>query len=124
MFDAKPARYTEEDHQLFRAFKEELNAGRVRSAEPDSSQASGWRTNAWVKKGILVGFRMGTIVDMSIDPAKQPFFDKDTYPVRQFAPERRRAHRARRIEHSRWLLHRPRRRVHAADVRQCGRIRR
>src|SRR5712671_4565165 len=85
LFDAKPARYTEEDQKLFRALKEDLNAGRVRSAEPDPSQKSGWRTNTWVKKGILVGFRMGTIVDMSIDPEKQPYFDKDTYPVRHFA---------------------------------------
>jgi 2,3,4,5-tetrahydropyridine-2-carboxylate N-succinyltransferase len=86
LFDARPSRYTEEDHQLFREFKEELNSGRVRSAEPDLAQSSGWRTNAWVKKGILLGFRMGTIVDMSIDPLKQPFIDKDTYPVRQFTP--------------------------------------
>jgi len=86
LYDAKPPRYTEEDRQLFRDFKEELNAGRVRSAEPDPSQPSGWRTNAWVKKGILVGFRMGTIVDLSIDLTKQPFIDKDTYPVKRFAP--------------------------------------
>jgi 2,3,4,5-tetrahydropyridine-2-carboxylate N-succinyltransferase len=85
LFDAKPPRYSGEDRQLFRAFKDELNSGRVRAAEPDSSQPSGWRTNLWVKKGILLGFRMGTIVDMSIDPARQPFFDKDTYAVRQFA---------------------------------------
>ena len=38
-----------------------------------------------MKKGILLGFRMGTITDMSIDAAKQPFFDKSTYPVRAFA---------------------------------------
>jgi len=50
LFDAKPARYTEEDRKLFREFKEDLNAGRVRSAEPDASQKSGWRTNTWVKK--------------------------------------------------------------------------
>ena len=85
LFDAKPERYTEQDRKLFCAFKENLNAGRVRSAEPDPSQKSGWRVNTWVKKGILVGFRMGTIVDMSIDPEKQPFFDKDTYPVKKFA---------------------------------------
>jgi 2,3,4,5-tetrahydropyridine-2-carboxylate N-succinyltransferase len=84
LYDAMPERYSDEERQLFRAFKDELNAGRVRAAEPDPSQKSGWRTNAWVKKGILVGFRMGTIVDMSIDRAKQPFLDKDTYPVRQF----------------------------------------
>jgi len=38
-----------------------------------------------VKKGILLGFRMGAIADMSIDAAKQPFFDKSTYPVHAFA---------------------------------------
>jgi 2,3,4,5-tetrahydropyridine-2-carboxylate N-succinyltransferase len=38
-----------------------------------------------VKKGILVGFRMGAIADMSIDATKQPFFDKSTYPVRAIA---------------------------------------
>jgi 2,3,4,5-tetrahydropyridine-2-carboxylate N-succinyltransferase len=87
LFDAKPARYSDLDHQVFRAFKQELNSGRVRSAEPDASQSSGWRTNTWVKKGILVGFRMGAVVDMSIDSRKQPFFDKDTYPVRPFTAD-------------------------------------
>ncbi len=38
--------------------------------------------NAWVKKGILLGFRLGGVVDMSVDAEKQPFFDKSTYPVR------------------------------------------
>jgi 2,3,4,5-tetrahydropyridine-2,6-dicarboxylate N-succinyltransferase len=85
LFDRKPASYTEEDRRLFRAFKEELNAGRVRAAAPDPSQKTGWRTNAWVKKGILLGFRMGAVVDMSIDAARLPFFDKDTYPVRRFS---------------------------------------
>jgi 2,3,4,5-tetrahydropyridine-2,6-dicarboxylate N-succinyltransferase len=84
LFDAKPARYSSIDHQFFRNFKNELNAGRIRSAEPDASRISGWRTNEWVKKGILVGFRMGVVVDMSLDSTKQPFFDKDSYPVRQF----------------------------------------
>ena len=37
-----------------------------------------------MKKGILLGFRMGGIVDMSVDAARQPFFDKSTYPVKQF----------------------------------------
>jgi 2,3,4,5-tetrahydropyridine-2,6-dicarboxylate N-succinyltransferase len=85
LFDRKPASYTEEDRRLFRAFKEELNAGRVRAAAPDPSQKTGWRTNAWVKKGILLGFRMGAVVDMSIDTERLPFFDKDTYPVRRFS---------------------------------------
>ena len=40
--------------------------------------------NPWVKKGILLGFRMGGIIDMSIDASRQPYFDKSTYPVKQF----------------------------------------
>ena len=56
----------------------------MRAAEPDASAQSGWRVNGWVKKGILLGFRMGGIVDQSVDPMRQPFFDKSTYPVKQF----------------------------------------
>jgi 2,3,4,5-tetrahydropyridine-2-carboxylate N-succinyltransferase len=83
LFDSPPPAYTNEHFALFQRFKEALNEGRVRAAEPDASAASGWRVNAWVKKGILLGFRMGQIVDMSIDPARQPFFDKSTWPVKQ-----------------------------------------
>jgi 2,3,4,5-tetrahydropyridine-2-carboxylate N-succinyltransferase len=82
LFDEAPAHYEEEDFWLFRDFKAGLNRGEIRAAEPDPATNSGWRANAWVKKGILVGFRMGAIADMSIDAAKQPFFDKSTYPVR------------------------------------------
>ncbi len=45
---------------------------------------SGWRVNTWVKKGVLLGFRMGAVVDMSIDTARQPMFDKATWPVKRF----------------------------------------
>src|SRR5438132_14276384 len=84
LFDEAPAHYEEEHQWLFRDFKAALNRGEIRAAEPDASTKSGWRANAWVKKGILLGFRMGAIADMSIDAAKQPFFDKSTYPVRTF----------------------------------------
>jgi 2,3,4,5-tetrahydropyridine-2-carboxylate N-succinyltransferase len=84
LFDEAPAQYEEEHHWLFRDFKTALNRGEIRAAEPDAAAKSGWRANAWVKKGILLGFRMGAIADMSIDGAKQPFFDKSTYPVRAF----------------------------------------
>jgi 2,3,4,5-tetrahydropyridine-2-carboxylate N-succinyltransferase len=86
IFDNKPAVYTPEHFALFARFKAALNAGEIRAAEPDASQLSGWRVNGWVKKGILLGFRLGSIVDMSIDPARMPFFDKSTYPVHQFKP--------------------------------------
>ena len=85
LFDEAPAHYEEEHQWLFRDFKAALNRGEIRAAEPDASAKSGWRANAWVKKGILLGFRMGAIADMSIDAAKQPFFDKSTYPVHAFA---------------------------------------
>jgi 2,3,4,5-tetrahydropyridine-2,6-dicarboxylate N-succinyltransferase len=85
LFDEPPAEYTKEHFELFQKFKDALNRGEIRSAEPDPQSPSGWRANPWVKKGILLGFRMGTIVDMSVDPTKQPFYDKSTYPVRTFA---------------------------------------
>jgi 2,3,4,5-tetrahydropyridine-2-carboxylate N-succinyltransferase len=83
LFDGPPERYTDEHFRIFQIFKDALNAGTVRAAEPDASSPGGWRVNGWVKKGILLGFRMGSIVDMSVDPARQPFFDKGTYPVRK-----------------------------------------
>jgi 2,3,4,5-tetrahydropyridine-2-carboxylate N-succinyltransferase len=84
LFDAGAIEYSEHDRRLFQEFKNGLNAGKIRAAEPDVSANGGWRVNAWVKKGILLGFRMGAIIDMSIDDTRQPFFDKSTYPVKRF----------------------------------------
>jgi 2,3,4,5-tetrahydropyridine-2-carboxylate N-succinyltransferase len=56
-----------------------LAAGAVRAAEPDASAPTGWRVNAWVKQGILLGFRFGDIADLS---AGLPFYDKDTMPLK------------------------------------------
>ena len=85
LYDAPPSSYEEVHVQLFVAFKIALNRGEIRAAEPDPSSPTGWRVNAWVKKGILLGFRMGALVDMSIDARRQPFFDKSTYPVHEFS---------------------------------------
>jgi 2,3,4,5-tetrahydropyridine-2-carboxylate N-succinyltransferase len=88
LFAENPARYTDAHLRLFQQFKDALNAGEIRAAEPDPSStsgATGWRVNAWVKQGILLGFRMGQIVDMSIDASRQPYFDKATFPVKQFS---------------------------------------
>src|SRR5689334_11677617 len=84
LFEEKPAAYSEAHFALFARFKKALNEGRIRSAEPDASTKSGWRVNTWVKKGVLVGFRMGAVVDMSVDASRQPFFDKSTWPVKRF----------------------------------------
>ncbi|MBI3472467.1 MAG: 2,3,4,5-tetrahydropyridine-2,6-dicarboxylate N-succinyltransferase [Candidatus Solibacter usitatus] len=83
LFDEKPETYSEDHYSLFQAFKAALNAGTVRAAQPDAASPSGWRVNGWVKKGILLGFRMGAVVDMSVHAGRQPFFDKATYPVKQ-----------------------------------------
>jgi 2,3,4,5-tetrahydropyridine-2,6-dicarboxylate N-succinyltransferase len=95
LFDQPPEHYEEEHFQLFRDFKAALNRGEIRAAETDPASPSGWRTNSWVKKGILLGFRMGVVVDMSgetpldadsgstpREEARQAFFDKSTYPLR------------------------------------------
>jgi 2,3,4,5-tetrahydropyridine-2,6-dicarboxylate N-succinyltransferase len=91
LFDENPGKYSDSDRKLFQQFKDALNAGEIRAAEPDPADkapgTSGWRVNPWVKKGILLGFRMGAIVDMSINTARQPFFDKSTYPVKTFAAD-------------------------------------
>src|ERR1700682_4358183 len=84
LYDRPPGAYLDDDVRLFQDFKNSLNSGEARAAEPDRSALSGWRVNTWVKKGILVGFRIGTIVDMSIDVSRQPFFDKSTFPVKRF----------------------------------------
>ena len=60
-----------------------LNAGRVRAAEPDPATSLGWRVNTWVKQGILLGFRLGTLVHMGGDEFS--FVDKSTYPARRFS---------------------------------------
>ena len=74
--------YSDEDFALFAEFKALLNRGEIRAAQRNAD--GNWQTNAWVKRGILVGFRMGAMVDMSADGGLQ-FIDKDTYPIRKFS---------------------------------------
>ncbi len=62
-----------------------LEAGTLRAAEPDVAQATGWRVNAWVKRGILLGFRLGALEN--VNGGGLSFVDKDTYPAREFGPE-------------------------------------
>ena len=45
----------------FDELREALEAGKVRAAEPDAASPHGWRVNAWVKQGILLGFRLGVL---------------------------------------------------------------
>jgi 2,3,4,5-tetrahydropyridine-2-carboxylate N-succinyltransferase len=66
----------------FVRLRDALSEGAVRAAEPDATAPTGWRVNAWVKKGILLGFRFGRLADVSMDHGKWPFFDKDTMPIK------------------------------------------
>lgn len=64
--------------EIFYYFKKMLNSGEIRAAEKIGDI---WKVNEWVKKGILIGFRMGKLMDMSID-GRFRYFDKDTYPLK------------------------------------------
>src|SRR2546425_2075738 len=79
--------YSDEDFALFNEFKAALNRGEIRAAERDANQE--WQTNTWVKRGILLGFRMGSIIEMSGSGASLQFLDKNTYPLRKFSPNDR-----------------------------------
>ncbi|WP_213804603.1 2,3,4,5-tetrahydropyridine-2,6-dicarboxylate N-succinyltransferase [Granulicella sp. dw_53] len=73
-----------EAEAAFHELRNGLEAGTLRSAEPDDSLALGWRVNAWVKRGILLGFRLGSMVEMGGSEGLS-FVDKATYPARRFA---------------------------------------
>ena len=76
----------DEGRSVFARLRAALSDGTVRSASPDASSPTGWVVNSWVKQGILLGFRFGDLVDVSMDHGKWPFFDKDTLPLQRFAP--------------------------------------
>jgi len=73
----------EEAREAFAALRTALSLGAVRAAEPDPASPSGWKVNAWVKRGILLGFRFGAIADASADHGRWPFIDKDTLPLKK-----------------------------------------
>jgi 2,3,4,5-tetrahydropyridine-2-carboxylate N-succinyltransferase len=68
--------------EAFLQLREAIERGEVRAAEPDPGAPTGWRANAWVKKGVLLGFRLGALEETS--SAGLSFVDKQTYPVRKF----------------------------------------
>ena len=90
--------FGEEYFRAFDEFKAALNDGRARAAEPDPTSPTGWKVNGWVKKGILLGFRIGQIVEMPVGAGLKPgatpanerltvsqFRDKDTFPLKEIA---------------------------------------
>jgi 2,3,4,5-tetrahydropyridine-2,6-dicarboxylate N-succinyltransferase len=95
----------------FLELRDALEAGEIRAAEPDAASSTGWRVNAWVKQGILLGFRIGQLAGFAWESAPDagphthahagalpsipeptlssgfPFIDKGTFPHRRFTPE-------------------------------------
>jgi 2,3,4,5-tetrahydropyridine-2-carboxylate N-succinyltransferase len=67
--------------QAFLKFREQLTQGKIRAAEKINGQ---WKVNAWVKQGILLGFRLGELSKMGADTDTLSFVDKDTFPARHF----------------------------------------
>jgi 2,3,4,5-tetrahydropyridine-2-carboxylate N-succinyltransferase len=70
-----PARAAEVIESLLTA----LESGEVRAAHRDADNV--WRANAWVKRGILLGFRFGRLARYD---GELSFVDKDTFPIRRF----------------------------------------
>ncbi len=71
-----------EARQTFLRFREQLTQGTIRAAEKINGQ---WKVNAWVKQGILLGFRLGELSRMGADTDTLSFVDKDTFPARHFS---------------------------------------
>jgi 2,3,4,5-tetrahydropyridine-2,6-dicarboxylate N-succinyltransferase len=76
-----PAGDEPQARSAFQSLKKMLNSGSVRAAERTADGT--WQVNPWVKSGILLGFRLGQVVEVP-GAGPFPFFDKDTYPLHAF----------------------------------------
>ena len=76
-------------YRVLDEFLDGLEAGHLRAAERGANGA--WRAVPWVKRGILLGFRLGAMMDMSIPSGgsdrRFSFVDKHTYPPRRFTAD-------------------------------------
>src|SRR5437764_637771 len=88
---AESGSFSDDARQIFSEFRDALTKGDIRAAEPHKTEkprktkadSQEWRVNAWVKQGILLGFRLGELAEMG-DPKILSFVDKDTFPQRRF----------------------------------------
>ncbi len=84
LYDADPASLDRAKAlKTFNEFIFFLDRGGIRAAENLSGQ---WHVNSWVKKGILLGFHLGAVEDMSINQRFR-FFDKATFPPKKLTPQ-------------------------------------
>jgi 2,3,4,5-tetrahydropyridine-2-carboxylate N-succinyltransferase len=68
----------DETVEVVAALLDALEAGAIRAARPTPQ---GWEVNVWVKRGILLGFRIGANREVAVDPVFH-FRDRDTFPTR------------------------------------------
>jgi len=83
VFELPIDRLYKEAFEIFAEFKDALNAGKIRAATKANGE---WKVNLWVKKGILLGFRIGQLVEYSISE-NLCYFDKSTYPLKRLTLE-------------------------------------
>jgi 2,3,4,5-tetrahydropyridine-2-carboxylate N-succinyltransferase len=79
LFERPGGEFTDEHYSVFDEFKRALNSGQIRAAE---KRGDDWHVNPWVKRGILLGFRIGRVENFSTGYQLR-FFDKHTYPLRR-----------------------------------------
>ncbi len=72
--------------RAFYQLRDGLETGQYRAAEPHAAHSTGWRVNPWVKRGILLGFRLGHLQSAAAGDVLS-CVDKHTFPVRRFTPE-------------------------------------
>jgi 2,3,4,5-tetrahydropyridine-2,6-dicarboxylate N-succinyltransferase len=70
-----------ESRGIFQEFLKKLESGEIRAAEKKEGK---WKVHLWVKQGILLGFKLGEIVDFSLNE-RFHFRDKDTFPPQDFS---------------------------------------
>jgi 2,3,4,5-tetrahydropyridine-2-carboxylate N-succinyltransferase len=79
LYNSNPASYSSNDRAVYEQFIEALNTGSIRACDYVNDE---WVVNQWIKMGILIGFRMGKLVQIPWSDAK-PFYDKDTIMEKQ-----------------------------------------
>jgi 2,3,4,5-tetrahydropyridine-2-carboxylate N-succinyltransferase len=84
LYEISEDRLPSDAESAFLELRKMLSRGEVRAAQLG---AHGWVVNAWVKKGILLGFRLGRIEDFSMKRPPMRFFDMHTFPLRGLEQE-------------------------------------
>jgi 2,3,4,5-tetrahydropyridine-2,6-dicarboxylate N-succinyltransferase len=74
------AKNDSQGRSVFSEFRQALTRGEIRAAEKHGET---WKTNVWVKQGILLGFRLGELAPVN-EGSGLSFIDKDTFPARNF----------------------------------------